>query len=92
LMRLHDEMVISPWSRRDTCGDGLLHNLEPEADVLWDDTFDSTALTEIDWNAPETKERKRVFVEGKENISRMTEQDAHERKRRKMVQECFVLC
>ena len=92
LTRLNDEMAISPRSRRDTSDAGLLRDLEPEADVSWNDTFDSTALTEIDWNAPETKERKRVFVEGKENNSHLTEQDAHERKRRRMVQECFVLC
>ena len=92
LTRLHDEMAMSSWSGRDTSGTTILPDLEVEMDVLWNDTVDTTALTEIDGNAPETKERKRLFVEGKENNSQLTEQDGHERKKRRMVQECFVLC
>jgi hypothetical protein len=92
LMRLHNEMAISSWMGRDTSRTAILPDLEPEADVLWNDTVDTTALAEIDGNVPETKERKRVFVEGKENSSCLTEQDGHERKRKRMFQECFVMC
>jgi hypothetical protein len=90
LMRLHDEMAMSSWSGRDTSDTVVLPDLEPEADILWNDIVDTTALTAIDENASETKERKRVFVEGKENNTWLTEQDGQEKKRRR-VQECFVL-
>lgn len=92
LTRLHDEMAMPFWSGRDISGADILPDLESEADVLWNDTVDGMVLTEIDGNVAEAKERKRVFVEGKENNSRSTEQDGHERKKRRMVQECFVLC
>lgn len=81
---------MSSWSGRDTSDTVVLPDLEPEVDILWNDIVDTTALTEIDENASETRERKRVFAEGKENNTLLTEQDGQERKRRR-VQECFVL-
>src|SRR5437762_555059 len=89
LMRLYDEMVMSSWTGQGTHETTVLSPLGTKMDVLWDDTVRKTvetALTEIHANIPETKERNRVLVEGKENDSQLIE-EGHERKRRRVVQE-----
>src|SRR5215471_14502945 len=58
LTKLHEEMTMSTWSGRDTSGIAVLHDLESEVGVLWNDTIDTPVLTETDGNATEMKERK----------------------------------
>ena len=94
LMRLYDEMVMSSWTGRDTREAKVLSPLGRNMDVFCDDTVQKTvetAFTEIQGNIPETKERNRLPIEGKENGSQLIEK-GHDRKRRRIVQECFVLC
>ena len=94
LRRLYEKLVVSPWAAREK-SDVILRIVMPNHDtqdaILSCEgneivqTDSQMALTEIDANVEDTKERKRQYVDGKENDSQTKEQEMDRRKRRKLI-------
>ena len=94
LAELYDQIVMSCWIGRGTKNHIDLRTTLPHEMLLANNSLSTSGQkgsTEIDENISEIKESKRVFVEGKENDCQLIDEEK-QRKRRKLVQECFVLC
>lgn len=91
LIKLYNEIVMSSWMERDMTNTVVLKSIFPHHETIpLDDiveTASQRALAEMDGNFPEMKERKRLYVEGKENDSQSTEEEAQPKKKRRLIQE-----
>jgi hypothetical protein len=85
LNRLYVELVVRGWVAQDITAHAKLEVITPESDKIMMDCTDRIPLTEIDVNALEITEKKRVLAEGKEN-DLPNEDDVEPRKRRKLLE------